>query len=126
MRCARGSAARKGLANNIKYPPCQPDEKILSQWDNNDAIHFDDSEFIQRVEEIFRHTNDEECNKGYLKLNPDVAAVIREGGTQSGFEHWKEHGKRGGRTPYCKEWLNIDFPYYFDNSVWELLKERVP
>ena len=33
----------------------------------------------------------------YLDLNPDVEAAVRRGQFQSGYEHWKKHGKQEGR-----------------------------
>jgi hypothetical protein len=49
--------------------------------------------------------SEEECSNGYLDMYPDVSKAVKEGKLQSGFQHWIEHGKREGRTPYCKEWL---------------------
>ena len=42
-----------------------------------------------------------ECNMGYLQKYPDVANEF-----QSGLEHWVMHGKKEGREPYCKEWMD--------------------
>mmetsp|Transcript_11999 Transcript_11999/g.20354 ORF Transcript_11999/g.20354 Transcript_11999/m.20354 type:complete len:81 (-) Transcript_11999:2556-2798(-) len=42
-----------------------------------------------------------ECNMGYLQMYPDVANEF-----QSGLEHWVMHGKKEGREPYCKEWMD--------------------
>ena len=51
--------------------------------------------------------SEEECSNGYMDMYPDVSKAVKEGTLQSGFQHWNEHGKREGRTPYCKEWLQL-------------------
>lgn len=59
--------------------------------------------------------SEEECSNGYLDMYPDVSKAVKEGKLQSGFQHWIEHGKREGRTPYCKEWLQ---PSQHDVGSW--------
>ena len=39
--------------------------------------------------------------KTYLSFYPDVAKAVKQGAYSSGFEHWKEHGKREQRKYTC-------------------------
>ena len=46
----------------------------------------------------------EKCAEGedvYLAEYTDVASAVKAGHFQSGFQHWRRHGKHEGRNYYC-------------------------